>query len=336
MAQIGPTGPPGNQGPPGRPGERGPQGPTGAAGPRGPQGYPGERGLRGDQGGSGVTGDTGPTGPDGLPGVTGPVGLQGEVGPTGGVGATGPTGAQGSQGDRGEPGATGARGLPGPSGPTGPQGARGLQGDTGERGPRGFPGATGADGRPGTPGSDGASTWAGVHNKPLTFPPIIGPGPGDAVAGNDPRLTNSRTPTAHTHAISSVTGLQDALDGKQGALGYSPESVANRGQPLGYASLDANALVPFQQLPPAVVEYANKAAFPLTGEATGRVYVAKDTNDLFRWAGSEYVRVGAAAVVPAPATSNSSGVAGQTAFDSGFFYVCVSANTWKRTPLSGW
>jgi hypothetical protein len=32
--------------------------------------------------------------------------------------------------------------------------------------------------------------------------------------GNDSRLSDSRTPTAHTHAISDVTGLQTALDGK--------------------------------------------------------------------------------------------------------------------------
>ena len=42
-----------------------------------------------------------------------------------------------------------------------------------------------------------------------TFPPRIGTGAADAVAGNDPRLTNARTPTAHksTHA----TGGSDAL-----------------------------------------------------------------------------------------------------------------------------
>jgi hypothetical protein len=34
------------------------------------------------------------------------------------------------------------------------------------------------------------------------------------VMGDDTRLTNSRTPTAHTHAISDVTNLQTTLDGK--------------------------------------------------------------------------------------------------------------------------
>lgn len=35
---------------------------------------------------------------------------------------------------------------------------------------------------------------------------------------------------------------------------------------------------------------ANQAAFPLTGESTG-IYVADDTEKLYRWAGSEYVEI---------------------------------------------
>ena len=34
----------------------------------------------------------------------------------------------------------------------------------------------------------------------------IGPGAAQVVAGNDPRLTNARTPVAHSHAPSEVTG----------------------------------------------------------------------------------------------------------------------------------
>jgi hypothetical protein len=40
---------------------------------------------------------------------------------------------------------------------------------------------------------------------------------GNVVLTNDARLTNARTPTAHTHAISDVTSLQAALDGKVGS-----------------------------------------------------------------------------------------------------------------------
>lgn len=40
--------------------------------------------------------------------------------------------------------------------------------------------------------------------------------------------------------------------------------------------------------------------------------------------------------VAVPATATSTGVAGQVAYASGFLYVCVATNTWKRTALSSW
>jgi hypothetical protein len=38
----------------------------------------------------------------------------------------------------------------------------------------------------------------------------------------------------------------------------------------------------------------------------------------------------------APATASSAGVAGQIAWDSGYVYVCVATNTWKRSSLTSW
>lgn len=63
------------------------------------------------------------------------------------------------------------------------QAARGAKGDSGEA----------------------ASTWEDIQDKPTTFAPIIGPGAADACAGNDARLSDARTPTAHTHAYSAIT-----------------------------------------------------------------------------------------------------------------------------------
>jgi hypothetical protein len=40
--------------------------------------------------------------------------------------------------------------------------------------------------------------------------------------------------------------------------------------------------------------------------------------------------------VAAPSTATSTGTAGQMAYASGFLYVCVATNTWKRTALSSW
>jgi hypothetical protein len=40
--------------------------------------------------------------------------------------------------------------------------------------------------------------------------------------------------------------------------------------------------------------------------------------------------------VAVPSTATSTGVAGQMAYASGFLYVCVATNTWKRTALASW
>lgn len=54
-----------------------------------------------------------------------------------------------------------------------------------------------------------------------------------------------------------------------------------------------NGLVPASQLPSYVddvLEYANLAALPVTGE-TGKIYVTLDANKIYRWSGSTYIEV---------------------------------------------
>lgn len=86
------------------------------------------------------------------------------------------------------------------------------------------------------------------------------------------------------------TAQQAALDLK---VNLADVGVAN-----GVASLDSGGKVPAAQLPSYVddvLEFANLAGFPGTGE-TGKIYVAIDTGYTYRWSGSAYVRVGAAAM----------------------------------------
>ena len=40
--------------------------------------------------------------------------------------------------------------------------------------------------------------------------------------------------------------------------------------------------------------------------------------------------------VAAPALANSTGTAGSIAYDSGYVYICVATNTWKRAALTSW
>jgi hypothetical protein len=40
--------------------------------------------------------------------------------------------------------------------------------------------------------------------------------------------------------------------------------------------------------------------------------------------------------VAVPASATATGTAGQLAYASGFLYVCVATNTWRRTALLSW
>lgn len=63
------------------------------------------------------------------------------------------------------------------------------------------------------PGAGGPVDWAGVANKPPTFPPAAHSHPISDVSGLQAALDGKAAAT-HTHGIAGVTGLQTALDGK--------------------------------------------------------------------------------------------------------------------------
>jgi len=199
----------------------GPTGPVGPPGATGPQGDPGPQGAAGPAGPAGSTGATGPAGATGPTGPQGGIGPIGPTGPTGPTGSSGPTGAQGptgSQGPQGDPGAQGPAGLGLPAGGTTGQVVSKKSAtdyDTQWVSPGGVPDASPtvkgvvqlAGDLAGTAASPqiaaGAVTDAEVAaaNKDGTVstPSLrtLGTGAQQAAAGNDSRLTNARTPTAH-------------------------------------------------------------------------------------------------------------------------------------------
>jgi len=81
----------------------------------------------------------------------------------------------------------------------------------------------------------------------------------------------------------------------QPVLGYTPENSANKGIANGYAPLESDGKVDAAYLPSYVsdiLEYPNLAAFPPAG-LTNKIYVAQDTNKVYRWSGSVYIEVAA-------------------------------------------
>jgi hypothetical protein len=77
-------------------------------------------------------------------------------------------------------------------------------------------------------------------------------------------------------------------------LGYTPEDASKKGVANGYASLDSGALIPSNQLPSYVddiLEFADLASFPISGES-GKIYIAISPENLqYRWAGTSYVQI---------------------------------------------
>jgi len=115
-----------------------------------------------------------------------------------------------------------------------------------------------------------------------------------------------------------VTDAQiSSWDGKQAALGFTPEDSANKGDANGYAELNSSGLVPSSQLPAYVddvLSYANEAAFPGTGE-TGKIYIAEDTNLTFRWSGAAYTEISASLALGETSATAYRGDRGKTAYD---------------------
>lgn len=218
------------------------------------------QGPKGDTGATGATGATGPTGPKG---------------DTGDTGATGATGAQGPQGDTGPAGATGPKGDTGDPGP---------QGEPGEVTEAELSAAVSAgiaaivDGSPSTLdtlnelaaalGDDPnfattvstniglkadktttvsagtGLTGGGDLSANRTLSVSYGTAAGTACQGNDARLSDSRTPTAHVH---------DASDVNAGTLSISriPTGTSSTTVCIGNDSRLSDARVPTSHTHPA-------------------------------------------------------------------------------------
>lgn len=99
----------------------------------------------------------------------------------------------------------------------------------------------------------------------------------------DVGLTNVDNTSDINKPVSSAT--QSALNLKA--------DLALVGAANGIAPLDSGAKIPSAFLPAYVddvLEYANVAAFPATG-TSGLIYVAVDTNRIYRWSGSVYIEL---------------------------------------------
>lgn len=93
--------------------------------------------------------------------------------------------------------------------------------------------------------------------------------------------------------------------------------MTQKGTADGVASLDSSGKVPASQLPgfvDDVREFDNREAFPGTGE-DGVIYIANDTNQTYRWGGSDYVPIGSDLALGETSSTAYPGDKGKMAYD---------------------
>lgn len=233
-------------------------------------------------------------------------------------------GPQGIQGIQGIQGATGPQGATGATGATGPRGPIGLTGPTGPIGPRGPAGYDNPyfqeaieDILPEPPEvydvgdrfiisavPTETGPWYGHGNEIVTWMDTEQwffdlPEAGWAVydlTGHVHRVWNGATWVRweSTGAVwGSITGTLSLQTDLNDVLSNKIETSAI-GAASGICPLNALSKIDETYLPSYVddvLEYANLAAFPATGE-TGKIYIAIDTGYTYRWGGSSYGQIG--------------------------------------------
>ncbi|HNC40285.1 MAG TPA: hypothetical protein PK522_00720 [Nitrosomonas sp.] len=94
-------------------------------------------------------------------------------------------------------------------------------------------------------------------------------------------------------AVDNTSDLDKPVSTAQQAALDLKIDLTEKGAANGVVPLNGSSLIDSTYLPSYVddvLEYANFAAFPVTGE-TGKIYVALDTSKIYRWTGSIYVEV---------------------------------------------
>lgn len=121
--------------------------------------------------------------------------------------------------------------------------------------------------------------------------------------------------TAGTYTIATATDLNDYVTTTDANTNYLATTL--KGANNGVAELDGSGKVPSSQLPSYVddvVEYADLAGFPVTGES-GKIYIAQDTNLTYRWSGSAYVEISPSLALGETSSSAYRGDRGKIAYD---------------------
>jgi len=198
----------------------------------------------------------------------------------------------------------------------GPQGSQGAQGIQGAQGPQGAQGETGATGAAGAAGAsapnvqfqysvDGSTSW---HS---TF-----------TSGDKYIRSSADNGTTWSNAMKFVgedgSGAVDSVNGETGTVVLDKADIG-----LGNVSNDAQLKITSN------LSDLNNTATARTNLGLGNSAVLDTGTTSGTVAAGDHTHL-----VSAPASATSTGTAGQMAYDSEYWYVCVATDTWKRVQLS--
>jgi len=124
-------------------------------------------------------------------------------------------------------------------------------------------------------------------------------------------------PNTDATARANHTGTQTVSTLSDFTTGVDARITLQKGAANGLVPLDGTSKIPAIYIPGSyddVLEYANLAAFPVTGEA-GKIYTAIDTNLTYRWSGSTYAVLNPSLALGETSTTAYRGDRGKTAYD---------------------
>jgi hypothetical protein len=150
-----------------------------------------------------------------------------------------------------------------------------------------------------------------------------------------------------TASSTTITDIVNTANQTTTDLSNLTNVVANKvntsllGQVNGVATLDEAGKVPSSQLPSFVddvLEYANLAGFPETGES-GKIYIAIDTGLTYRWSGTIYVEISQSLALGNTSSTAFRGDLGKEAYDWGNHalagYLTAEADTLDTVATRG-
>jgi hypothetical protein len=146
-------------------------------------------------------------------------------------------------------------------------------------------------------------------------------------------IANPHNVTKTQVGLSNVDNTSDVLKpvstATQTALNLKLDTSL-KGSANGLAELDSNGFVVNTQLPSYVddvLEFANLAGFPATGES-GKIYIAIDTNKTYRWSGTTYAVISESLALGETSATAYRGDRGKIAYD----HTLLTNNPHSVTP----